>query len=47
MRLALAHAMEVEPRFDREPTAFERPRRLAVEDFPARSWRRLRRDFGR
>src|SRR5262245_41439649 len=47
MGLALAHAMEVEPRFDREPPAFERPRRLAIEDFPARSWRRLRRDFWR
>ena len=34
MRLALAHAMEVEPRFDREPTAFERPRRLAGQASP-------------
>jgi hypothetical protein len=38
MRLALAHAMEIEPRFDHEPPALELSRRLPVQDFRARGW---------
>ena len=47
MRLALPHAVQVEPRFDGELAALELPRRLPVKRFALRGWRGLRHWLGR